>query len=312
MKLSWNPARKVDWRRITGTARASWNRARAFTAARLLALRRWSGRLSLRGLGARVRPALAAAGARLQGTLRAVWRWRPSARAWTVVAAAVTVPIGALLTVTPVRELASGRSAGLEEIVTFAWLCTGAATLVGGLGILCRAPSFRRALRLAFLTSLALPAAFGWRTADLLQKWWAAEQPAAQQKLEPWVWGGLQVTLLFLGLSVFLWFLPRLRPLRTLQCTGSLVAGPIGQVVGPGIGAAIGAGAGFALWRVCRWLGAVQDLAFFERVVRAVRVEAFVVTGAALGAAPFLFAVVRRLRNRARNRPRPAPAAQGP
>jgi hypothetical protein len=210
-------------------------------------------------------------------------RLRPNARFWSLVVGLLTVPLGAFLIGTPVRELATGRELDLRSLLTATWLLTGVATLTAGLGMLFRAPSFRTMLWLALLCSLPLPAAFGHHAYTLMAKMEGADE-ATQRTLQPWVDGGIQSALLFLGLSVYLGTLLRLRPLRSLQCTTPLLRGRAGFVLAPCYGGAFGMGVGYSLWQGLRHVAEREDLQFLSRALGVVRLEYFAVGCGALGA----------------------------
>src|SRR5262245_51732390 len=239
-------------------------------------------------------------------------RLRPNARFWSLVVGLLTVPLGAFLIVTPVRELATGRELDLLTLLTATWLLTGVATLTAGLGMLFRAPSFRMMLWLGLLFSLPLPAAFGYRTWTLMQKMQGADEPTLRT-LQPWVDGGVQLTLLFLALSVFLGTLPWLRPLRNLQCTTPLLRGHKGIVLAPCYGGGIGMGVGYGVWLALRYIAERDGLEFLRRGLGVLRVEHFAYGCGALGAAWLAYRWFRAPRTVARvprvNAPQPAQPA---
>jgi len=283
---AWHAATNPIHRAVSAIGRQRWLRLPAQLFRRVpAALRSVGGVLRRAGDGLRRVPELLrAVPFHLKAALLAVARLRPNARFWTIVLGLLTVPLGALLMVTPVRELATGRALDLRSLLTATWLLTGAATLTAGLGMLFRAPSFRVMVWLALLCSLPLPAAFGYRTWELMQKMQGADEPTVHT-LQPWIDGGVQLTSMFLGLSVFLGTLPWLRPLRNLQCTTPLLRGRAGILLAPCYGGGIGMGVGYGLWLALRYIAERDGLEFLRRGLGVLRVEHFAYACGALGAA---------------------------
>ena len=250
--------------------------------------------------------------ARTRRAVSAVFRFRPSDRAWTFLVATVTVALGAFLVIAPARELATGRAFSLQSLLTLCWLATGSSMLAAGVGIFLRMASFRRFLKIAFVCSLSLPIAFIYRTMALAVRMRTAS-PEARGDLETWISGGVQLSLFFLAVSGFLLFLLRFKRLRSLQCSGAAMASRAGPVIVGGAGAAVGTAAGYLIWLLCRWLGFSQGLDFFGATVRAVRVDYFVIIGALLGASLFVFLTLRRRsKRRGPSAPRSAPPSPPP
>ena len=105
--------------------------------------------------------------ARMRRAVGSVFYFRPSGRGWTWIVATLAVVLGAFLVIAPARELATGRAFSLQTLLTLCWLATGSSMLAGGVGIFLRMPSFRKFLKVAFICSLPLPAAFIYRTMAL-------------------------------------------------------------------------------------------------------------------------------------------------
>lgn len=240
---------------------------------------------------------------RLASAARVVAGIRLAPRTWTVLMALVAVPLGAFLLVGPLRELATGRSLGPRSLLTLCWLVTGAATLAAGIGILLRARPYRKLLVVAFACSLPLPVAFAYRTIALAVKM-RSSTGSTQARIEPFVSGGVQLSLFFIAVSVFLLFLLRFRHLRALQCSPSVLQGRAGPYVGAGIGAAAGTACGYLVWLLSRFLGYELDIQVLRDVVDVFQIEYFAVTGAVLGAIVFL---VKWQRSRARGQRSAAP-----
>jgi len=95
----------------------------------------------------------------------------------------------------------------------------------------------------------------------------------------------VQLTLLFLALSVFLGTLPWLRPLRNLQCTTPLLRGRVGLVLAPCYGGGFGMGVGYGVWWCLRYIAERDGLDFLRRGLGVLRVEHFAYGCGALGAA---------------------------
>lgn len=218
----------------------------------------------------------------LSDAAMAVLRYRPSDRTWTVLLALLAIPLGGFLIYAPARELATGKDFGLEALLTLTWLATGGMTLAGGLGILFRVGPFHKFLIAAFAFSLPLPVAFIYRTFILAVKM-RSSPPAMQKTLEPWVSGGVQVSLFFLAVSAFLFFMFRCRQVRDLS-PGSVLDSRAGPVIGAMFGSAIGAGVGYLAWLLLRWLGSTQGIELFRGWVTTIPVDYFVAGAAFLGA----------------------------
>lgn len=263
-------------------------------------------------VGALVAAKTAGVRARMGRAVGAVVSFRPSERAWTFIVGTVAVALGAFLVIAPARELATGRAFSLQSLLTLCWLATGSSMLAAGVGIFLRMPSFRRFLKIAFACSLPLPIAFIYRTMALGVRMRTAS-PTERGDLETWISGGVQLSLFFLAVSGFLFFLLRFNRLRSLQCSGAAMASRAGPVIVGGVGAAVGTAAGYLIWLLCRWLGISQGLSFFSATVRAVRVDYFVIAGAFIGASLFVFRTVRRrAKRRGPSAPRSAPPSPPP
>ncbi len=248
--------------------------------------------------------------ARMRRAVAAVVGYRPSDRGWTWIVATLAVALGAFLVIAPARELATGRAFSLQTLLTLCWLATGSSMLAGGVGIFLRMPSFRKFLMVAFICSLPLPAAFIFRTMALTVRMRSAS-PSSRGNLETWISGGVQLSLFFLAVSGFLFFLVRFKHLKSLRCSGAALASRGGPVIVGGVGAAVGGAAGYLFWLLFRWLGFSQGISLFSESVYAVRVDYFVVIGAFLGASIFVYRAVRRRAN-LRGPTTPGPTTPGP
>ncbi|HEX6813261.1 MAG TPA: hypothetical protein VF384_16690 [Planctomycetota bacterium] len=238
----------------------------------------------------------------------ALLRYRHSARFWSVLVALPALPIGALLMVGPVNELATGKDLQTQHLLTYSWLAAGAFTFAAGVGILMRAPAFRVLLRSAFVFSLPLPVAFALKTFSFHKEARVAIG-LAKQELETWVAGGVQLSGLFLGVSAFLAFLIWFPMLRSMPCPGGFLAGRAGPVVGMGLAGAFGSGLGYLVWVLGRWLGTTLDVAVLRTGIQDVKVDYFVAAGGVLGAGFAFLLLLRRWRKAAGRTPRSAPPA---
>jgi hypothetical protein len=120
----------------------------------------------------------------------------------------------------------------------------------------------------------------------------ASESVRAQ--LEPWVSGGVQLSLIFLAVTGFLVFLLRFRCLKSLACSGAILSGRAGPVIGGALGAAVGSGMGYLVWLLFRWLGFSKGIQWFSDSLYMVRVDYFVAIGALLGATLFGYLAQKR------------------
>ena len=224
---------------------------------------------------------------------------RPSERAWTLLVGVIALVLGGFLVRAPARELATGKDLGLAALLTLSWLATGSALLAGGLGIILRLPSYRRFLKLGLVCSLPMPAAFGYQTFKMAVKMRSASESVRAQ-LEPWVSGGVQLTLFFLAVTAFLIFLLRFRLLRFLPCSGAILSSRAGPVIGGALGAAVGSGVAYLVWLLFRWLGFSQGIQWFSDSVHAIPVDYFVACAALLCAMLFAYRAHRRRARRGR------------
>ncbi|HZN37508.1 MAG TPA: hypothetical protein VFD82_01825 [Planctomycetota bacterium] len=219
------------------------------------------------------------------GALLAVVRLRPNAtRVWSLLLGLLTVPFGAFLIMTPAKELMTTKEFDLRTLLPVTLALCGLLLLTAGLGMLFRAPSFRRSLWFALLFSLPLPAMYGHDTYTLLVKMNGDE--STQRTLQPLFEGEIKRTLMFLGLSVGLCTLLWLRPLRRLklQCTTPLLRGRAGVLLAPCYGGAFGLAAGYGLWFGLRELTEREALKFLRPVLNVVRAEYLAYGCGALGA----------------------------
>ncbi len=212
---------------------------------------------------------------------RAVIRYRPPERAWTVFLGLLAAILGAILIVAPARELATGRTFGLQTLITLCWLATGVSAFGAGTGILLRLPSFRLFVKVACACSLPLAGAFVYRTASLAVRMRNASG-SERDVLESWVSGGLHLSAFFVGVSLFLFFLLYSKGLRKLSCSGGILATRAGRLIGCGVGAAVGSAAGYLIWLLFRFLAFFMEIQWFVEAVYLVRVEYFIGGGALL------------------------------
>jgi hypothetical protein len=138
--------------------------------------------------------------------------------------------------------------------------------------------SFRRYFAAALVCVLPVACAFGYQTLIYAQKLRLAEG-APREKLTRLVSGGVQLTVLFFGIGILLFFFVRTRILKNMMCYG----GP-GAFGSAAVGAVQGGALAFLTWHVFRWLGFVKDIGWFVQAVYAVPIEYFVGGGALLGA----------------------------
>jgi hypothetical protein len=195
------------------------------------------------------------------------------------------VPFGAFLIMTPAKELMTTKEFDLRTLLPVTLALCGVLLLTAGLGMLFRAPSFRRSLWFALLFSLPLPGMYGHDTYQLLVKMNGADE-STQRTLQPLLEGELKRTLLFLGLSVGLATLLWLRPMRKLklQCTTPLLRGRAGVLLAPCYGGAFGLAIGYLLWLGLRELTQREVLQFLRPVLGVVRAEHLAYGCGALGA----------------------------
>ena len=241
--------------------------------------------------------------AMLTGALLAVVRLRPNAtRVWSLILGLLTVPGGAYLVMTPAKQLMTTKEFDLRTLLPATLALCGVLVLTAGLGMLFRAPSFRRSLWFALLFSLPLPAMYGHDTYTLLVKMNGADE-STQRTLQPLLEAEIKRTLMFLGLSVGLCTLLWLRPLRhlKLQCTTPLLRGRAGVLLAPCYGGAFGLGIGYLLWLGLRKLTELEAVKFLRPVLDVVRAEYLAYGCGALGA---LWLLRRWWRGRTRVAPR--------
>ena len=210
--------------------------------------------------------------------LRAILSWRPPQRTWTLLISLIAMGLGGLLIFGPAQELATGKSFRPQDLVTVGWLLAGIGMLLGGMGVFLQTSSYRRYFAVAFVCSLPVAGAFGYRTLLYAQKLRTAEG-ADHKVLRDLVSGGVQLSAFFLGVAVLLFFLLRTRLLKSMMCYG----GP-GAMGSSAVGAVQGSALAYLVWHLFRWLGFVNDIGWFVQAVYAVPIEYFVGGGLFLGA----------------------------
>ncbi|MHC5072381.1 MAG: hypothetical protein ACYTGO_18045, partial [Planctomycetota bacterium] len=210
--------------------------------------------------------------------LRAILSWRPPRRTWTLLIALVAMGLGGFLIEGPAKELATGKSFRLQDLVTIGWLLAGLGMLLGGMGVFLQTSSYRRYFALAFLCSLPVAGVIGYQALLRAQEMRLAEG-ADRETLQTWVSGLVQLAGVFLGVAALAFFFLRTRLLKSMMCYG----GP-GAMGSGAVGAVQGGALAYLAWHVFRWLGFVKDIGWFVQAVYAVPIEYFVGGGAFLGA----------------------------
>ena len=205
----------------------------------------------------------------------------------------VAMAVGAGLVVGPARSLATGETFHwLARVALGGQLLTGLVTLLAGMGIFLLMPSYRRFLQLAFVGSVAPAGAFIYQTILYAQKMRLAS--AENQELYALkVSGGVQISLMFLGVFGLLFYLLRTRRLKSMLCYG----GP-GALGSSAVGAVMGGSLAYLAWLLCRYLGFSKDIGWSVKAINAVTVDYFVLFGALLGALAYGYIGWRRPQTR--------------
>ena len=253
----------------------------------------------------------------LKRAAKAIWRFRPPERLWTLFLAVVAVALGAFLVIAPAKDLATGRSFGFQALISFCWLFTGLATFAGGMGIFLRLPSIRLLFKIAFTCSLPVAGAFAYRTVTFALKMRTGSE-SDRELLEPYVSAGVQLSAFFIGTSIFLFFLLHSKGLKGLHCSGGVLAGRYGWLIRGVVGAAMGSGAGYVVWVVFRWVSdpanaltkdVLEDIEWIDKAIVLVPIEFFLAGGALLGAVVAITVFWFRIRHRPSRQPAaPTPA----
>jgi len=206
-------------------------------------------------------------------------RFSLSDRLRTLILGILAVLVGAVLVIAPAKQLAMGKTFGLQTLIMLVWLLTGVGTMATGTGILLRLRLYRWSLKLAFACSLPLAGAFLYRTAILIFKMRQASG-AARDVFKPWISGGILLSAITIGVSVFLFYLLRAKSLKQLQCSVGVLTGRLGPLFSGFGGAVIGCGVGLLVWFLLRGLGLYMNFQWSIDAVILFPVEYFIAGGA--------------------------------